>query len=222
MLDAKTEVVVGSRFGRLTVTALPLRVCNTERCPCDCACGKRVEVLIASLRYGKTKSCGCLRNEALSQRRLLHGATKLEKSDPIRRTFNIWSSLRGRCNNPKNSRYESYGARGISCALRWDLFENFLEDMGACPEGYSIEREDNNGDYTKENCHWLPRGKQAQNKQGTIRIRYQNQDWCLKRLCEYLQRPYLKTYKRYVMRGWDLARALEITLENKDELMRIE
>ena len=66
--------------------------------------------------------------------------------------YRTWAALRGRCNNPKNSNYYKYGARGIRVDSRWDNFESFLADMGKRPSNlYSIERVDNNGHYSPEN-----------------------------------------------------------------------
>ncbi len=211
---------VGQVFGRLTVLDLQ-RTAAGPACVCCCSCGALAWVRWHDLRRG-TKSCGCLRAESLSARRLTHGATASTASSDERRTWSVWSCMKDRCRNPKNKRYHVYGARGITIDPAWDSFAQFLQDMGPCPKGYSIERAENNGDYTKDNCHWWPRAKQSMNRQDTIWIRYEGQDWCFKRLCEYLQQPYLKTYKRYVMRGWDLARALNLTEENKNDLARIE
>lgn len=216
------QLQIGDVFGRLTIRRLPDKVTNAATCTCECTCGVVLEVPVRSLRYSNTKSCGCLRAEKLSQRRLIHGATLLEKTDPIRRTFNVWVSMRARCDNPKNKRYHVYGARGVTYDPEWKAFENFLRDMGPCPKGYSIERDNNDGHYCQENCHWLPRARQAQNRQDTIWIWYRGQAWCFKRLCEHLEKPYLKVYKRYVMRGWDLATSLEIPAHLAGDLKRID
>lgn len=127
-----------------------------------------------------------------------------------------------RCTNPNNKRHHVYGARGITVDPAWQTYQQFVADMGLCPKGYSIERERNDEGYSKDNCYWLPRARQSLNRQDSIRIRYLGQEWCLKMLCAHLERPYLKTYKRYVMRGWDLARALDLTKENTHDLVRIE
>ncbi len=213
------EQSVGLVFGRLTV----LSYAKSEGRPtfsCKCSCGVEKQIAAhAVLR--RTRSCGCLSIETVRARRLKHGATSAAGSEDQRRTFNIWVGMKARCLNPNNKRYHLYGARGITFDPTWVEFENFVTDMGLCPKGYSIEREDNDGNYRKENCHWLPRPKQAMNRQDTIWIRYQNQEWCFKRLCEYLQVPYLRTYKRYVMRGWDLARSLNLTDDSKLDLEHI-
>ena len=75
--------------------------------------------------------------------------------------------MKQRCTNPKNPDYKYYGARGISVCKRWsgeEGYQNFVKDMNKCPEGYSIERINNHGDYEPTNCIWIPIGEQWKNK----------------------------------------------------------
>jgi len=79
--------------------------------------------------------------------------------------YAVWRQMLARCENPKNSRYYTYGALGVSVCERWHTFTYFLEDMGMRPEGkYSIDRIDVYGNYEKENCRWATDQEQAQNK----------------------------------------------------------
>jgi hypothetical protein len=69
-----------------------------------------------------------------------------------------------RCYNPNHESYSYYGGRGITVCDRWHIFENFLADMGERPEGKTLDRLDNDGNYTMINCRWADKYEQARNK----------------------------------------------------------
>ena len=79
--------------------------------------------------------------------------------------YPIWWQMKQRCNNPNNTRYSAYGARGISVCQRWlHSFANFLADMGERPAGLTLDRIDTNGDYTPDNCVWSDERTQLRNR----------------------------------------------------------
>jgi hypothetical protein len=79
-------------------------------------------------------------------------------------TYNSWANMKQRCNNPHNHKYKDYGGKGITYDPRWELFINFLEDMGERPKGTTLDRYPNKtGDYCKDNCRWATPIEQARN-----------------------------------------------------------
>jgi hypothetical protein len=90
------------------------------------------------------------------------------------REYNSWSSMHRRCRNLNSPDYKRYGAKGIKICKEWYSFEQFLADMGNRPEGYTLHRVDNNGDYTPENCVWASVKEQAIGRNNTRYIRYKD------------------------------------------------
>lgn len=79
--------------------------------------------------------------------------------------YQTWNQMKQRCSNPKRPKYPLYGGRGISVCERWKTsLWNFVEDMGNRPEGFSLDRENTNGNYEPGNCRWVSLETQNNNK----------------------------------------------------------
>ena len=106
---------------------------------------------------------GAMRRAKIVTRRYgqKHGHKTSAGSTP---TYLSWYSMRQRCLNKNHEHYDRYGGRGITICERWDSFANFLEDMGERPEGLTLDRVHNDGNYTPENCRWSTKQTQAKNR----------------------------------------------------------
>lgn len=133
----------------------------------------------------------------------------------------IWRTMVQRCHNPKNSMYSYYGGRGILVCQRWrDAFMNFYSDMGPRPSmKHTIDRIDNNGPYSLENCRWASKNEQQWNRRDSRLIGFRGQLKPMTAWAEELGMYYSTLYKRIVLNKWPVERALTEPPQNASRKM---
>lgn len=193
--------ITNQRFGKLVA----LRKSNLVfpdgelRWECICDCGNTKILPGTRLRRGNVKSCGCI----LKVDQRTHGLAETPE-------YNIWRHMRDRCSNPNNGSYRDYGGRGIKVCEEWEnSFEAFIRDMGPKPgPGYSIERNDNNGNYCKENCRWATKREQANNRRSNVFYEYNGKMMTLAGWCNELNLDYGLVYYRMRAYKWSFEKAI--------------
>lgn len=198
--------ITGNKYGRLTV--LSFAGYNNHKTPkpqweCQCECGEVVVIAGYHLKNGNTSSCGCLRKETAKERATYHG---MKGS----RTYQVWQGMKARTTNPNNSHYSAYGGRGIKVCQKWfDSFEAFLSDMGEAPDGMSIDRINNDGNYEPSNCRWATSKQQCRNNSRNVWIEANGVRKCLKDWADELGCTSHAIQKR-INRGWSESDAVTI------------
>lgn len=158
----KFRDLTGTRFGRLVALKRIGSNCQGAVWLCKCDCGDVCNVGQHLLRFGKTKSCGCLQKELAAQKLLKHNG---RKDNP--RLYRIWLNMKSRCYNKNNPNFIYYGMRGIGVCDEWRYdfatFLNWSKENGY-EQALTIDRIDNDESYSPSNCRWVSMKIQSNNR----------------------------------------------------------
>lgn len=188
---------------------------------CRCSCGTLVSVRCNDLRSGNSTNCGCVRKEKARAQLTTHGLRD-------HYLYDRWNQMRQRCNNPNNRSYHRYGGRGIKYDPAWDSFIRFLQDVGEPPDpSWTLERIDNDGDYTKENVRWVPRQVQMNNTSKNTHLTLDGVKLTIAEWSRELGINYQTIINR-LQSGWSVDRALTtatataqtITIDGREQTIR--
>lgn len=165
----RTTVESGQVFNCLTVTDRSVFVRqangrNRRHYVCICVCGNETLVTSWNLCRGHTKSCGCL----CFKRSVGNKVVGLSRHD----LYQTWDKMMRRCYSAADPAYYRYGGRGIVVCERWHSVANFISDLHPRPKGHTLDRKDNNGNYSPDNCRWATRGQQNSNRKDNLFVTY--------------------------------------------------
>jgi hypothetical protein len=172
-------MIAGEKVNRLTAVRFVEKRNKRYMWEFACDCGGSKIIDIRSVVNGETRSCGCIHRELLVRRNTKHGLLIRGKENPL---YIVWRSMFWRCSDDGKN-YPNYKARGITVCERWQIFQNFYDDMSATYQpGLTIERTNNDLGYSPENCIWGTRKVQRNNTRTVKKITFNGktlnrEDW---------------------------------------------
>lgn len=209
----QSQLAFGERFGRLVITAPFIRRGNMCYYPCRCDCGGEKVARAYNMLRGRTASCGCLVRLVNAVNNTKHGMCR---TGSVAKEHMIWRSMIARCHRPNDKGYPRYGGRGIYVCDRWrgkSGFENFYADMGPKPgPRYSIDRIDNDGPYSPDNCRWVTQQVQMRNTRVNHMLTYKGET---KTLVEWVEATGISDgcIRSRLKNGWSVEDALSTPSE---------
>ena len=207
----------GLQYSRLTVikrAAVPQPKDKQAVWECLCECGNTIIAKGGYLQSGQTKSCGCLRSDSSRERQYKHGGKKTP-------TYEIWKSMKARCYNSNDKQYADYGGRGIAVCEEWrEDYAQFLADMGARPEGRSIERINNDLGYSKDNCKWATQIEQMSNTRRSRFVVFHGETMTIPQLARKTGVNYDRLLERITRYGWSVEEAVNLPRQDNGAARR--
>lgn len=197
----------GKRFSNLVVLETSgQNKCGQKRWKCKCDCGTVFETDGASIRAKRVKSCGCYSR--------FGGIKRLKNNEQYHPLYRVWIGMKSRCNNFNNNKSHLYSKKGITVCKRWRVFNNFVADMGPCPEGCSIDRINGNKGYSPSNCRWATPKEQANNMATNKLMTVGGQTKTLSQWSDIFgKKPNTVLYR--LRRGWTAYDALHKPIQEK-------
>ena len=211
----RKDNLIGQRFGRLLVTREGDRSCSGRvRWHCVCDCGKELDVYGPSLKRGGTKSCGCYHSDEARIRHLKHGfGGRADRP----RIYSVWLSMKKRCYQTTHAEFDRYGGRGIFVCDEWkndfSAFKVWADNSGY-RDDLEIDRIDNDKGYCPENCRWVTRKINSNNRSKNHRVYFRDERRTIAEIADMVGLPYWTIYQRVTKLKWkgeDLARPSRIT-----------
>lgn len=197
--------LTGQEFDNLEVIEFAGYASNgNAKWKCKCKCGRFKDIASWQIINRATRSCGCLRDNALRAMRTTH-------RDGNSTEHRIWSNIMTRCYNPKCAAYRWYGGRGIEACDRWrgdSGYQNFLSDVGRRPgPEYTLDRINHNGNYEPSNVRWATVKQQARNRRSNRMIEHDGRCLSVAEWAEILGVRSGSLLQR-INSGWSIERAL--------------
>lgn len=181
-------IEVGAKFNRWTYIGTSTRP-DKGYGVFQCDCGEIKDVYIFNVISGKSLSCG----------RCKHVSRGLLQEDYLS-IVSARSRAIQRCYNPNYASYSTHGERGIRVCDEWlDSVSDFVDWAleNGWEKGLTLDRTDNDGHYTPENCRWADWKTQGRNRRSCIYFERDGERKCMGEWCELLEIPYYLAYNRY-------------------------
>jgi hypothetical protein len=170
-MTPRLNIEPGDSYSRWVVVAAATARGNIPYFLCRCDCGSVKEVQGRNLQRGQSRSCGCLKRELQRTRlpNIAHGDAAGKKTT----LYRLWVGIKTRCLNTRDHAYPRYGGRGITLHPAWEqdyvAFRDWIQaNLGPRPEGCSLDRIDNDGNYTPGNLRWATAAVQANNRRDSV------------------------------------------------------